>query len=88
MDSNQVLMLDLIGTLYVASVEFSFPSHMSENGVYMQNPRDRSTNAAAFLFSGVTHSQLIILIFQSLSWLIELLQGIKYWFCSENLCRA
>lgn len=32
-------MLDLIGTPYVASVEFAFLSHMSENGVCMQNPR-------------------------------------------------
>lgn len=71
-------MLDLIGTLHVASVDFAFPSHMSENDVCMQNPRDSCTNTAAFLFSGATHRQLIILIFQSLSWLIELLQGIKY----------
>jgi len=40
--------------------------------------RDSCTNAAAFLFSGASHRQHIILIFQSLSWLRELLQGIKH----------
>lgn len=91
LDSNQVLLLNLrsdwdpiCGKL---GIHISLPDVRKWClPVKLKSLRASFTNAAAFLFSGASHRQHIIPIFQSLPWLTELLQGIKHWFWSVNSC--
>lgn len=89
LDSNQVFLLNLrsdwdpiCGKL---GIHISFPDVRKWClPAKPESLRASCTNAAAFLFSGASHRQHIIFIFQSLPWLTELLQGIKHWFWSVN----
>lgn len=90
LDLNQILLLNLrsdrdpiCGKL---GMHVSFPDVRKQClPAKPESPRASCASAAAFLFSGTSHRQHIIFIFQSLPWLTELLQAIKHWFRSVTL---